>query len=89
VTAVSRSGAPTFFAITKSSAHEPSPRMMRTKATPAAGRMLEAFAFVRYRRVHEEPVLPDCGDTECSEAQKVLGWFGGYGFGGGMGVFTQ
>jgi hypothetical protein len=31
----------------------------------------------------------DCGDTECSEAQKVLGWFGGYGFGGGMGVFTQ
>jgi len=28
----------------------------------------------------------DCGDTECSEAQKVLGCFGGYGFGGGMGV---
>ena len=23
------------------------------------------------------------------EAQKVLGWFGGYGFGGRMGVFTQ
>jgi hypothetical protein len=47
VIAVARSGAPTFFAITRSSAHEPPPRMMRIKATPAAGKMLDAFAFVR------------------------------------------
>ena len=46
--AVARSGAPTFFAITRSSAHEPPPRMMRIKATPAAGKMLRSHFHCRH-----------------------------------------
>ena len=41
--AVAGSGAPTFFAITGSSAHEPPPRMMRTKARPGRKQMILAM----------------------------------------------